>query len=90
VAVNWRLAPVEMEHTINDAEAKALFVGGDFRAPLEEIESKLPTAKKIIVLGDVSQCSGMGARHPGAAGDHADRPDSRRRGFASVATEVGR
>ena len=27
VAVNWRLAPAEMEYTINDAEAKVLFVG---------------------------------------------------------------
>lgn len=33
VAVNWRLTPVEMEHTINDAEVKALFVGGDFPGP---------------------------------------------------------
>jgi long-chain acyl-CoA synthetase len=51
VAVNWRLAPAEIEQTINDAEAKVLFVGAEFRAQLEAIESKLATVKKIIVLG---------------------------------------
>ena len=52
VAVNWRLAPREMESTINDAEAKVLFVGPDFRAHLDEIEGSLPSVKKIVMLGD--------------------------------------
>jgi long-chain acyl-CoA synthetase len=52
VAVNWRLAPPEMEYTINDAEAKLLFVAADFRPHLDAIEGSLPTVKKIIVLGD--------------------------------------
>ncbi len=52
VAVNWRLAPGEMEHAINDAEARALFVAADFRVQLEEMEGKLRTVKKIIVLGE--------------------------------------
>jgi acyl-CoA synthetase (AMP-forming)/AMP-acid ligase II len=52
VAVNWRLSPGEMEHTINDAEAKLLFVGGDFRPHLDEIEGRLETVRKIVVLGE--------------------------------------
>jgi long-chain acyl-CoA synthetase len=52
VAVNWRLAPEEMERTINDAQAKLLFVGADFLSHVEEIETKLETVDKIIVLGD--------------------------------------
>ncbi|HXJ81288.1 MAG TPA: long-chain-fatty-acid--CoA ligase [Candidatus Methylomirabilis sp.] len=54
VAVNWRLAPGEMEHAINDAEAKMLFVGADFRSQLEEMEGRLKTVRKIVVLGDDS------------------------------------
>ena len=52
VAVNWRLAPPEMEYTINDAEAKVLFVGPEFLPHLTEIERKLHTVKKIVVLGE--------------------------------------
>src|SRR5215468_10116378 len=52
VAVNWRLAPEEMERTINDARAKLLFVGADFLSHVEEIETKLETVEKIVVLGD--------------------------------------
>jgi acyl-CoA synthetase (AMP-forming)/AMP-acid ligase II len=49
VAVNWRLASGEMEHTINDAEAKVLFVGS---AQLEEMEERLKTVRKVIVIGE--------------------------------------
>src|SRR5690348_11246977 len=52
VAVNWRLAAPEMEYTINDAEARVLFVGGEFLGHLEQFESALTTVKKIIVLGE--------------------------------------
>ena len=51
VAVNWRLAPREMEFIINDAQAKVLVVSADFFPHLEEFESKLTTVKKIVVLG---------------------------------------
>ena len=51
VAVNWRLAPAEMEYTINDAQAKVLFVGPDFLGHLAEIEGSLQTVKKIVVIG---------------------------------------
>ena len=51
VAVNWRLAPGEMAYTINDAEARLLFVGPDFFSHVEEIEGKLGTVERIIALG---------------------------------------
>jgi acyl-CoA synthetase (AMP-forming)/AMP-acid ligase II len=51
VAVNWRLAPGEMEYIINDAKAKLLFVGVEFLPHLAEIEARLSGVKKIIVLG---------------------------------------
>jgi long-chain acyl-CoA synthetase len=51
VAVNWRLAPAEMEYTINDAQAKVLFVGPDFVGHLDQIEGSLQTVKKIVVIG---------------------------------------
>jgi long-chain acyl-CoA synthetase len=51
VAVNWRLAPAEMEHVVSDAEARLLFVGPEFLPHLEAIEARLATVKKIVVLG---------------------------------------
>lgn len=61
VAVNWRLAPAEMKYTIDDAEAKVLFVGPDFFPHLAELEGKLRTVKKIVALGEHP-------RHEGYAG----------------------
>jgi long-chain acyl-CoA synthetase len=52
VGVNWRLAPPEMEYTINDAEARVLVVGAEFVPHLEQFEPGLQTVKKIVVIGD--------------------------------------
>jgi long-chain acyl-CoA synthetase len=52
VGVNWRLAPPEMEYTINDAEARVLVVGSEFLSHLEQFEPGLQTVKKIVVIGD--------------------------------------
>ena len=61
VAVNWRLAPAEMKYTIDDAEAKVLFVGPDFFPHLAELKGTLRTVKKIVALGGHP-------RHEGYAG----------------------
>src|SRR5262245_35234048 len=45
VAVNWRLAPPEMEYTINDAQTKVLVVGPDFVPHLDAFEGALSTVK---------------------------------------------
>lgn len=50
VAVNWRLAPPEMEFIINNAEAKLLFVGDEFLDHLSKI--KLETVATVVVMGD--------------------------------------
>ena len=49
VAVNWRLAPPEMEYILNHSEAKMLLVGEEFVDSLIEMDLKL---KHVIVLGD--------------------------------------
>ena len=50
VAVNWRLAPPEMEFIIHDAEAEVLFVGADFLEHFSKMD--LPLVRKVIVIGD--------------------------------------
>src|SRR5438105_11834158 len=47
VAVNWRLAPPEILYTINDAQAKVLFVGEEFVPATDEIEERFETVQKI-------------------------------------------
>ncbi len=50
VAVNWRLAPPEMEYIIDNAGATVLFVGGEFLGHLDEMT--LPQIQKVVVIGD--------------------------------------
>ena len=52
VGVNWRLAPAEMAYTINDAEAKALFVGPDFQAAIGQVRQDLTGVRTVVNLGD--------------------------------------
>ena len=82
VDVNWRLAPPEMLQIVNDAQAKVLFVGPDFVAALDKIESELQTVEKIIVLGDDGHAThesyeawvgaNTGAADPGVVPDGQD------------------
>ena len=57
VAVNWRLAPPEMEYIIDDADAKVLFVGEEFVGHLDRMN--LPKVELVVVIGD-----------PGGSGHH--------------------
>ncbi len=50
VTVNWRLLPQEMAHIVNDAEAKVLFVGEEFREHLEAMRGTLTSVKRVIVM----------------------------------------
>jgi acyl-CoA synthetase (AMP-forming)/AMP-acid ligase II len=52
VGVNWRLAPGEMAYTINDAEAKALFVGADFQAAIGQVRGDLHSVRTVVNLGE--------------------------------------
>jgi long-chain acyl-CoA synthetase len=49
--VNWRLAPPEIRYTVNDAQAKVLFVGEEFVPAIDQIAQELETVTKIIVAG---------------------------------------
>ena len=50
VSVNWRLAPPEVLHIINDAEAEILFVGEEYFPVVEKIRDELKTVRKIVSL----------------------------------------
>jgi long-chain acyl-CoA synthetase len=54
VAVNWRLAPPEIEAVVNDSEAPVLAVHPEFLGALASMESRLPHVRRVIVLGDES------------------------------------
>jgi acyl-CoA synthetase (AMP-forming)/AMP-acid ligase II len=51
VSVNWRLAPPEVLHIVNDAEAEILFVGEEYFPVIEKIRGELKTVKKIVAMG---------------------------------------
>lgn len=50
VAVNWRLAPPEIEFILNDAHAKVLFLGEEFLDHWSTIT--VPSISQVIVIGD--------------------------------------
>jgi long-chain acyl-CoA synthetase len=54
ICVNWRLAPREVAHVVNDATAKLLFVGADFASPIEQIEAGF-TGTRVIALDEHDQ-----------------------------------
>lgn len=49
VAVNWRLAPPEMEYIINHSQASILLIGDDFLGHLAQMNLNLT---QVVVLGD--------------------------------------
>lgn len=51
VSVNWRLAPPEIVHIVNDTEAEILFVGEEYFPVIEKIRGDLKTVRKIVTLG---------------------------------------
>ncbi|MEY2405810.1 MAG: hypothetical protein QOG39_726 [Acidimicrobiaceae bacterium] len=51
VAVNWRLAPVEMAQIIEDAQAEVVIVGPDFIPAIEKVEDQLAGVKTIVAIG---------------------------------------
>jgi len=51
VSVNWRLAPPEVLHIVNDAEAEILFVGEEYFPVIDKIRDALTTVAKIVAFG---------------------------------------
>lgn len=72
VAVNWRLAPPEMEYILNHSEAKILIVGEEFLPALAEM--KLTTITKTVVIGDPGD-SGLQTYDQWLAGSDATDPN---------------
>jgi len=76
VAVNWRLAPPEMEYILANAEAKILLVGEEFLGHLAKME--LPTVTKVVVIGhsdDHESYQDWAGRHDDADPELASAPD---------------
>ena len=51
VSVNWRLAPPELLHIINDAEAEILIVGEEYFPVIAKIRDELKTVRKVVAFG---------------------------------------
>jgi long-chain acyl-CoA synthetase len=49
LAVNWRLAPREMEYILEHAQTRVLFVGEEFLGHVAKM--KLPTVRRVVVFG---------------------------------------
>jgi acyl-CoA synthetase (AMP-forming)/AMP-acid ligase II len=51
ISVNWRLAPPEVLHILNDAQAEILFVGEEYFPVVEKIRDELKMVRKIVAFG---------------------------------------
>ena len=65
VAVNWRLAPVEMGAIIDDARAGVLFVHPDYAEAVAAMPSGLPHVRRMVVLGATPAEPGDAGALPG-------------------------
>ena len=59
VPINIRLAPPEVEHWLNDSEAKILFIDTQFAPMLKALDGKIPHIEHIVYLGDDAPPAGM-------------------------------
>lgn len=76
VAVNWRLAPPEMDFILHDAEAKVVVVEAEFAGHLEKMD--LPLDPLIITVGREGDHIGFDDWISGMSTDdpqHLSRPD---------------
>ncbi len=67
VAVNWRLAPLEMAAIIEDAGAGILFYGPDYDAAVKEITPRVTAVRHLIPLTEFASW-----RDAGAGPDYTD------------------
>ncbi|MCA8927838.1 MAG: long-chain-fatty-acid--CoA ligase [Alphaproteobacteria bacterium] len=59
VPINIRLAPPEVQHWLNDSEAKILFIDAQFAPVLQALDGKLPHVEQVVYLGDDVPPAGM-------------------------------
>ncbi|HEY2876894.1 MAG TPA: long-chain-fatty-acid--CoA ligase [Reyranella sp.] len=77
VSVNWRLAPPEVLHIVNDAEAEILVVGEEYFPVIEKIGDALKTVRKIVAFGRHPDWESFGAwrdRQPATDPNLPSRP----------------
>jgi len=53
LAVNWRLAPPEMEYILNHSQARVLLIGEEFLGHLAKMN--LETVKRVLVVGEAGE-----------------------------------
>jgi acyl-CoA synthetase (AMP-forming)/AMP-acid ligase II len=51
VAVNWRLAPPEVEYVLADSGSRFLFVDLEFAPMVESMRDRLTALKRVVLLG---------------------------------------
>ncbi len=68
VAVNWRLAPPEMEYILNHSEARILLIGEDFLGHLAQMKLNF---ESVVVIGDPGE-SGYPTYEQWLAGHSSD------------------
>ena len=71
VAVNWRLAPPEMEYILNHSESRVLLIGDEFLGHLAQMTLNLD---QIVVIGDPGD-SGYLSYEQWIAGQAIDDPN---------------
>ncbi len=59
VPINIRLAAPEVEHWLNDLEARLLFIDAQFAPMLQKLEGKIPHVEEIVYLDDGPVPEGM-------------------------------
>ncbi len=76
-AVNWRLAPVEIAHILNDSTARVLLVGAEFLPVIEEIEAQLATVELVITTEAGTARPGFAEWRDAQPADDLHRPTCR-------------
>ena len=70
VAVNWRLAPAEIQYILDNADVRVILVGGEYVDVLSEID--LPSLEKVVMLGE-----GGSGEHPSPSSSGSPRSTAR-------------
>jgi hypothetical protein len=84
LAVNWRLAPREMEYILDHSLAKVLFVGEEFLDHVAQM--KLPHVRRVIVFGHRARAGELCGLAAGAPAIDPQLPCGPGRGRASSST----
>lgn len=59
VPLNFRLAPRELDHILNDAGARVLLLAASFHPIYEEVRGHVPTVQSVVTFGTAATPPGM-------------------------------